>query len=319
MRNAVQAYSLYGLRVHSELVLPAPIAQNAVPPYDITVNWGESKASSERIPAGKALARLSLGDGRGYVLVQTDDGYTFRFHKTCEFWIAPDLRSVRVHLFADVQPAMAAALFVGNVMACILAITGEDVLHASAVEVGDSALAFVGASGMGKSTLAALFCASGARLITDDLLRLQPNANGFRCFPGTAQIRLRQSALGLAECAPAVVQQTTLDQPALTLDEPRSLGHLRAIVIPCPSRGCQRLRLHPLTRSMALIRLMRYARVQGLREKEHLQRRFRTFANIVRGVPVFEAEVPWGPPFSTEIAAGLARRVGLDWPEEARH
>jgi ABC-type glutathione transport system ATPase component len=34
-------------------------------------------------------------------------------------------------------------------------------LHASCVEVGGATVAVVGESGMGKSTLAALFCAAG--------------------------------------------------------------------------------------------------------------------------------------------------------------
>ena len=112
------------------------------------------------------MAKLFLDDGRGYTLTDTGIGYALSFHQTCEFWIDYDLRSVRVHLFADVHPDMAALFFVGNVIAWLLTLAGECVLHASAIEIGNSAIAFAGGSGMGKSTLAALLCANGARFIT---------------------------------------------------------------------------------------------------------------------------------------------------------
>jgi hypothetical protein len=46
-------------------------------------------------------------------------------------------------------------------------------LHASAVAIGDDAVAFVGAGGFGKSALAARFAASGGRVVADDLLTLE--------------------------------------------------------------------------------------------------------------------------------------------------
>src|SRR5439155_24182481 len=55
-------------------------------------------------------------------------------------------------------------------------------------------ISFVGAPGMGKSTLAALLCASGADLVTDDVLRLSPDGAALRCCFGPAEIRLRSNA-----------------------------------------------------------------------------------------------------------------------------
>ncbi|MRR12527.1 hypothetical protein EG835_08705, partial [bacterium] len=55
-----------------------------------------------------------------------------------------------------------------------LALRGHVVLHASAVEAGGGAVAFVGESGIGKSTLARELGALGCRVLSDDLLRVEP-------------------------------------------------------------------------------------------------------------------------------------------------
>jgi ABC-type multidrug transport system fused ATPase/permease subunit len=175
-----RVYNLYGLRVYSEVELPAEIATSDLPPYDLLIRWGERKADPTPAPPEQILATLTLDNGRGYVLADTGSGYNLCFHQTCEIEIALDLQSAIVHLLGEVQPEIAALLLVGNVMACLLTLSGEPVLHASTVEIRDTAIAFVGGSGMGKSTLAALLCANGARFVTDDLLRLQADGKYFR-------------------------------------------------------------------------------------------------------------------------------------------
>lgn len=312
MKGGARVYSLYGLRVYSEIALPAPIAQSDLPPFDIKVHWGESKAISDGLPAGQILATLTLDNGRGYTLTDTGAGYTLCFHPNGEFWIDHDLRSVRVHLFRDVHPDIAALLLVGNVMAYVLTLAGECVLHASAVEIGDVALAFVGDSGMGKSTLAALLCANGARFITDDLLRLQPDGKDFRCFPGTGQIRLRKDAAALAENFSTTVHGTTPDgRIAITIDDDQSMPPLGAIVIPHPSRRCKVLKLQRLSRSMALLYLMAFPRIQQLQQKKHLQRQIDFFGRIAASTPIFEAEIPWGAVLSPKLVSSLAHGVGV--------
>ncbi len=308
--GSLRVYNLYGLRVHSEIVLPAPIAQSDLPPYDLQVGWGERKAISDDAPAGEILAHLVLDNGRGYTLVDTGSGYIYFFHNTGEFWIDYDLRSVRVHLAPDVQPDIAGLLVVGNVIACVLTLAGECVLHASAVEIDGSALAFLGSSGMGKSSLAALLCANGARFITDDLLRLEPDGKGWRCFSGTGQLRLRKNAAALVENFSATMLETTADDlVAVNLAGNQSMPLLGAIVIPHPSRSCDALKLERIPQSKALLYLMAYPRMQESAQKKHRQRRLDFLGRIAASVPIFEAEIPWGMPFPRALAASLVRGV----------
>jgi len=169
----------------------------------------------------------------------------------------------------------------------------------------------------GKSTLTALFCTQGAQLITDDLLRLQPDGSGWRCLPGTGEIRLRPGVAVLATAFAATVPGTTPDgRTALTLAMDRSRPPLGAIVLPRPSHRCQRLHLERLVPTQALLALMTSPRVQGLQPPEYLQHRLDACARLAAGVPVFQAAIPWGPPFPQELAAALVREVGLAGPQE---
>lgn len=302
-------YELHGLYIRSEVALHAPVCQSDSP--DLDVCWGESFPISDE---GCVLAKLSFADGRGYTLSETGTGYTLRFHQTCEFRIDHARRSVRVHLAPGVDPGIASLLLAGNAVTFILTLAGECVLHASAVEIGGAALAFVGSSGMGKSTLAALLCASGAGLITDDVLRLEPDAIGFRCFFGGSEIRLRPDAAGLAEHFPTALTETTADKRlAIRLDNNRSSRPpLHAIVIPHPSRTTQALRLTRLTQLQAFISLTRYPRVLGWQASEPIRDQFKAFGRVARSVPVFDAEIPWGLTFAPELPDMLLSGTGLN-------
>lgn len=309
MKDNARVYNLYGLRIHSELALPVPIAASDLPPYDLQVCWGERKTISDTVPAGEILAHLVLDNGRGYTLVDTGSGYTYCFHHTGEFWIDYDLRTVRVHLAPDLHPDIAGLLMVGNVMACVLTLAGESVLHASAVEIDGSALAFLGSSGMGKSSLAALLCANGARFVTDDLLRLEPNGKGGRCFPGTGQLRLRKDAAARANFPATLLEATPDDRIAVNLDADQSMPLLGAIVIPHPSRSCDALKLERIPRDKSLLYLMAYPRVHESAQKKQRQRRLDFLGQIATSVPIFEAQIPWGLPFPRELADALVQGV----------
>ncbi len=68
---------------------------------------------------------------------------------------------------------MIPVLLAGNLLAIVLGLRGAAVLHASAVELNGAAIAFVGPTGAGKSTAAALLCAAGGAIVGDDAARVE--------------------------------------------------------------------------------------------------------------------------------------------------
>lgn len=81
-------------------------------------------------------------------------------------------------------------LFANQVRPLSLGMAGHVVLHASAVEVGGNAILFVGASGLGKSTLAASFAKHGGRLIADDGLEVERRGDEHWVLPSDPSFRL---------------------------------------------------------------------------------------------------------------------------------
>jgi hypothetical protein len=258
------------------------------------------------------LADASWNGGRGYRHVETAEGFRFQFHGMCDVFVTHDRRSVAVQLAQDADPEMIPVLLQGNVLAALLLLAGKCVLHASGVDVGGKALAFVGGSGTGKSTLAALCCAAGAAFLTDDLLRVESHGGALRCFYGGHEVRLRSQAASLAALFPDAPSHHTVDG-RLAIRFPgclRPTSHLVAVVIPTPTRsGCVRIeRLAPLD---AWTALMQAPRVLGVRDHALLRTQFETCSLLAQTVPVYCAEGSTGPPYEASAGADLLSEVGL--------
>lgn len=305
---------LYGLTIRSEL----PLHQDRVLPDDVPVDLeialGEPVAASDDPPPGHLLLDLNV-DRQYYTASENHSGYLLRFYGTCDVLIDTDLRRATMHPFPGGDPGIMTVLAGGTVLAFVLAIRGEAVLHASAVQVGDAALAFVGASGMGKSTSATLMCADGARLITDDLLRLDLTQDPPTCWLGATELRLRKSASELVEqftAAPG--RRVTGDaRDALAAEPATDEGlPLRAVVIPAPDRsGSLEVSVERQDPMSAFLLLSRFPRLLGWTDEAILRTQFQQLGDLVDKVPVYIANLPWGPPFPDGVAASVRSLVGL--------
>ena len=189
---------------------------------------------------------------------------------------------------------------------------GDCVLHASAVEVDGAAVAFLGPSGMGKSTLVTLCCAAGAPLVTDDVLRLDTSGPAIECVGGSAQIRLRPHAAWALDHfstpPPTIVSADgrTLVTPAVTS---ASRLPLATIVLLRPSPAARTVTVRTLGGTDAFVRVMAELRVGGWEDESVGRRLFDTVARVVDRVPVLEADIPWGPAFKAAVGPMLIELV----------
>ena len=298
-------FALYGLCLATDLPLKAPPADPARAP-DLTILRGEDLPAVYPPPPGEVWAAPDFGNGISVRLAKTDAGWSLLYPNTAEVRFSSDLSRATIHASAgkaDILPLLLGS----SVPTWWLNLRGEPVLHASAVAMGDRAVTFMGASGMGKSTLATLLCAHGARLITDDALRLVRESDDFRCHYGPGELRLRPAAAALAgqfapECADLSLDgRTTLRFATGTTDLPR----LAAIFIPNPSREAKELVVERLSLVQASFHLNGFARAIGWQVEGPLRRQFEWFGELARRVPVSKLTVPWGPPFAPELAAEI--------------
>lgn len=103
-------------------------------------------------------------------------------------------RRIVVDVRRDVGEEEVVARLLGEIFATLLRQRGLLVLHACAVERDGRAVAVVGESGWGKSTLAEAFCQRGYALVTDDVMAVSFEADRPTLVASYPQIRLRQDS-----------------------------------------------------------------------------------------------------------------------------
>jgi hypothetical protein len=153
-----------------------------------------------------------LGDGRVGLSVERDAELGFRVwapRHGC-YLVSPDGRRV-----VGAPPAGPAwrweRLVLAQVLPLAAVLRGKDVLHASAVALEGRAVAFMGRSGAGKTTLAGRIIANGGRLVTDDVLAVD---------------RARQEVV--VHRGGAVARIDAAELRAMSQRERRALGPVRA-------------------------------------------------------------------------------------------
>jgi hypothetical protein len=275
--------------------------------WDVDVVWGSDIHDSSAPPSGEVIASAGSGEDSWYTATSTGSEYLLRFRDCGEFRVSADLSEVQVRRDPSGRGELLPILLAGTLSAFLLTLRGETVLHASAVAIDEAALAFVGQSGRGKSTLAALLCVDGAQLVTDDVLTVDPGPP-VTCVGGASELRLRTAAAAIAHSRPgAVIRDTADERLALAVDAaPLAPLPLRAIVVPAPSRSATDVEVRRLPPSTAVFWLLAFPRVHGWALPEVISRDFTTLSHIVNQVPVYDVTIPWGPPFSPTVARSLS-------------
>lgn len=196
----MHSYRVAGLVVASEIELPGAIAAAppAQAPLDISVRAGPVP---ESLPEASAL---------GPTWEIAGDRFLFRIPDVARFLLTGG-REVVLETAAGVAPADISIFLTGTVLGILLHQRGQVVLHASAVRVNGKAVLFCGASGTGKSTLAAALAERGFPLVTDDFCAVAANgADPVMVQPDGRSLKLWAQAiqkLDLAERRGAAVRQ----------------------------------------------------------------------------------------------------------------
>ena len=100
---------------------------------------------------------------------------------------------------AEVDAAEIRETFLGDIFPMCMSAMGCPMLHASCVVLPNGrAVAFVGKSGSGKSTIAAYLHAQGATVLADDFIRVQTHDSGLSVYPSITTLRLTEQSVLVA-------------------------------------------------------------------------------------------------------------------------
>ncbi len=158
---------------------------------------------TNRMPRGAArLWELRAPNGRRVVRIDADPevGYFLSAVGYGNFLIDPQGASVEcapVHT----SPARWQRYLVGQVLPFVALVRGHEVFHASVMAIGGRAVACIGRSRAGKSTLAAAMALRGAAYVADDVLVVRPDratpSGQLLAQPGFGLMSVRREAIEL--------------------------------------------------------------------------------------------------------------------------
>jgi hypothetical protein len=150
-----------------------------VAPHAINAAWpthGGERLLEEHLGGRTAARTIDVHPDAGYRLYARDFGLAL---------ISPD--GALVHCAPpSIEPWRWQQFLVGRVLPWAALLRGFEVFHASAVRVGEEAVAFVGPSGAGKTSLALQLVLRGAGFFADDVLALDRTAERVRAHPGAS-------------------------------------------------------------------------------------------------------------------------------------
>ena len=234
----------------------------------------------------------------GEILVtfhRTRDGYHIRFLDRADFSIDIARRCVTATPTPDIA-VDASDLWANQVLPLLWSYEGKLVIHASAVQVDGGAVAFMGPTGRGKSTLAAAFANAGHPFLTDDGLVLEVEAERYLAKPNLASVRL------FADSEAAVLRTGSPDESEETNGKTRIAAHarmphheepavLRAIyVLRDASADATGFRL--LERGEAFDALIQHSFMLDTDDRRRMRAHFGRIACLAERVRCFELDYP---------------------------
>ena len=251
-------------------------------------------ADQEEDPSGHTIIRYDTDIPQHALFDCGVDGYVYRIYRIGDFSITADQTVMTCLPLPDVEEELMEVLLGGHILASLVMLQGSLVLHASAVEHDGRAVAFVAQSGGGKSTVAAMVCRAGARVVTDDVLRVEDRTGEITCFRGARALRLRSTSRAVA-LVDGGSDRVSAD--GRQLHEPTPTRHDEM-----PLTGIFLLRLNDAANPQrsrcdtkeAIFQLMPHLRVGGWTDPGTRSRHLDQLASVVERTPTYALDIPWG-------------------------
>lgn len=281
-------FNLFGFRLAAAFPFASRL-KTGYPPAELTLGVAmESVLQDPTIPPTFTRS--------GTALFRADSLEVLRFAQAGDFRVQGD----RIEAFLEgARPDLAELRFLGPVMSYWLERRGLTTLHPSAVAVDGQAVAFLSRHGGGKSGLAAAMVRSGHSLLTDDLLALEETGDRWEVRPSYPEMRMWPDEAawfaGSLEGLPLVQRDSEKRRVAIGSFQQNPAPLSRIYVASRRPETAGEVEIHPLSRSEALIELVRHSFSPRLMEAAGLQpARLDRLARLVRSVPVHRLVYPSG-------------------------
>ena len=288
-------YGVYGISLKSQIPLPLPKKSG-----DALAEIELRTASADWFVCATRGGEVLESSSSWYEYSRLQDGSSYaRWQGVGEFVVPADGRTIVCRQF-DVATAESFYVYLlGQALSFALVRQGLEPLHATAIVVEHGAVVFLGDSGLGKSTLAACFLASGHRLLTDDLLVLNETSGRILAYPGPARIKLfpnlARKYMGRAASGvpmnPFTLKTILPLQPEQTCATPVPLRAIYSIAA-VDDLWKSAIRIEALSPREAFLELSKNTFNSRILDTERLERQFTGTGHLVSTTPVRQIFYP---------------------------
>ena len=243
-------------------------------------------------------------------------GYLLRFPEFADFIISTDARSIHCHPRGDVPSETVRHLLLNQVIPLVLNHLGNLVLHAAACATPHGVIAFMGKTGMGKSTLAAGFGQQGFPILSDDCLLVKEQNGVVMSIPSYPGIRLwPESVSALFSEEPELqplAHYTEKKRLLLEQHHPEAPAPLASVyVLSCPParNRVTGVTIGRLRTSEALLEIIKHTFQLDSANPERLRRSFKQYEWLARSVPFFRLTFPRQHSYLSAVTAALLNHL----------
>ncbi|MFT6961950.1 MAG: hypothetical protein ACJAWV_001674 [Flammeovirgaceae bacterium] len=180
-------YKVFDLHIVSDIHIPQFAQTKEMEEVDFTIKIAPDNASTSLVnPTNSKYFQ------KHNVFVQYDNKHLLIEHKQKVCFYFKDRKTVLVKRDINLDENKLSTLLSGGILSVYLMLNRKFLLHGCAVEINGKANLFLGSSGNGKSTLAALLVKQGYKLISDDICFLERDAanKGWIIYPSYPSIKL---------------------------------------------------------------------------------------------------------------------------------
>jgi hypothetical protein len=313
-------YVVYGLRIAANMALPGPPVRLDSDAFDVRIQLKDWTTFPTTFPDSVETFYTSLddvADGQPNLrvgLFPGGDYFAFFYSDGVRFAVERRGRDVWGDWPENYTLEDACTYLLGPVLGFVLRLRGVTCLHASAVAVGEHAIALVGFPGAGKSTTAAAFAHCGFSVIADDVVALADDGENFLVQLGYPRVNLWPDSVralfGSAEALPRITPTWDKHYMALGTNglgfaaKPLPLGAIyllgeREEALAAPI-------VEEMAGGYALAALVANTYVNYLIDRDMRSREFDMLSRVVTGIPIRRVRIRADPSAVFDLCRAIA-------------
>jgi hypothetical protein len=243
-----------------------------------------------------------------------ESGFVLRFPELCDFILDTGQRHIHVLPHHQLDDDSIEHLLVDQVIPRLLAHEGHLLLHACAVNVEGRTVLFLGKSGWGKSTLAALFHHAGYALYSDDCVLLRQQSSHWQTIATYPSLRLYEDSIenifvGDSSLSP-VSEYSDKQRIALSVEQEQVPPALHAMYfLSDPENAADDIQISRMQAANTCIELIERSFRLDVDNRLQSKQLMASAAALTQSVPAFRLSYPHNFENNSELIAQLIQHI----------